>query len=169
MEASDPADALRILVNPHADPRHARSIFDILNSYASDPNGGATPLDPSLLPDLIEGLSERPWITTLLAHVGDQPAGLLVAVEGFSTFSARPLMNLHDVAVHPDFRGRGIGSRLLAEIERIARERGCCKLTLEVLVGNDGARRLYDRLGFRPYVLDLEMGSAQFWEKRLRD
>ena len=52
-------------------------------------------------------------------------------------------------------------------MEQIARERGACKLTLEVLQGNRGAGRLYERLGFADYQLDPAMGHARFMQKWL--
>jgi hypothetical protein len=48
----------------------------------------------------------------------------------------------------------------------IARERGACKLTLEVLQGNR-AGRLYERLGFADFQLDPAMGNARFMQKWL--
>lgn len=160
---------LRILINPYADVAHARAIFELLDSYAQDPMGGGTALDPSVRRDLVPELRRRPWIVTLLALEGDTPAGLLIGMEGFSTFAARPLMNIHDVAVHPDFRNRGIGTALFAEAEKVAHKRGCCKLTLEVLSGNEKAKRLYQRLGFKPYTLNPETGVAQFWDKPIQN
>jgi ribosomal protein S18 acetylase RimI-like enzyme len=56
---------------------------------------------------------------------------------------------------------------LFAEIEAIAREKGCCKMTLEVLSGNKPALGLYRSLGFGDYVLDPEQGKAVFWQKSL--
>lgn len=157
----------RILINPYNDQSHARGIVEVLNSYASDVMGGGTPLGSFTRQNLIAELRSRPWLVSLLAIIKDQPVGLLIAMEGFSTFASRPLMNVHDVAVLPEYRGQGVGQALFKEIERVARQRSCCKLTLEVLSGNEGAIRLYDRLGFKPYELDPEAGSAQFWEKPL--
>ena len=74
---------------------------------------------------------------------------------------------MHDVAVLASHRGRGIAEAMLGEVERIARERGACKLTLEVLSGNTPAMRLYERVGFAGYQLDPAMGSAQFLQKWL--
>ena len=103
----------------------------------------------------------------MLAFDGDTPVGLINAIEGFSTFACKPLVNVHDVVVAASHRGRGIATRLFAEVEAIARERGACKLTLEVLDGNASARALYQRLGFAAYQLDPAMGHAQFLHKWL--
>ena len=54
---------------------------------------------------------------------------------------------------------------MLALVEELARERGACKLTLEVLQGNVGATKLYHRIGFESYQLDPAMGHAQFLQK----
>jgi ribosomal protein S18 acetylase RimI-like enzyme len=56
---------------------------------------------------------------------------------------------------------------MLAEAERLARERGAVKMTLEVLSGNASAKRLYERIGFAGYQLDPAMGTAQFMQKWL--
>jgi ribosomal protein S18 acetylase RimI-like enzyme len=56
---------------------------------------------------------------------------------------------------------------MLGLVQTIARERGACKLTLEVLSGNLGALRLYTRLGFAQYQLDPAAGTAQFLQKWL--
>ena len=160
-------DSLRILINPYIEPAHVRGILEVLDSYARDPLGGGESLSVACRRDLVPELRRRPWIVTLLALKGETPVGLLIALEGFSTFAARPLLNIHDVAVLPEHRGQGIGHALFAEIERLAVKRNCCKLTLEVLENNERAKGLYGRLGFRPYVLDPAQGAAQFWEKPL--
>jgi ribosomal protein S18 acetylase RimI-like enzyme len=74
---------------------------------------------------------------------------------------------VHDAVVLPSHRGRGIAAQLFGEVEAIARERGACKLTLEVLSGNHAARALYGKLGFDDYRLDPAMGHAQFMQKWL--
>ena len=56
---------------------------------------------------------------------------------------------------------------MLGLVEQIALERGACKLTLEVLAGNTGAIKLYNRVGFASYQLDPVMGQAQFLQKWL--
>ena len=56
---------------------------------------------------------------------------------------------------------------LLAATEDLARARGCCKLTLEVLTGNQLALASYLKFGFAPYALDPAAGQASFMQKWL--
>ena len=74
---------------------------------------------------------------------------------------------MHDVAVLSSHRGQRVAEQMLALAELIARERGACKMTLEVLQGNHSALRLYERVGFAAYQLDQAMGQAQFLQKWL--
>ena len=57
-------------------------------------------------------------------------------------------IHINNVAMRPKFRGRGIGTALLHHVLAEARNLGARRATLEVRASNDGARRLYDRLGF---------------------
>ena len=148
-------------------PAHAAALLDLLDAYARDPAGGGEALGDFARENLIAELAARPFIFSVLAFDGETPVGLVNAIEGFSTFACRPLVNVHDVVVAASHRGRGIAARLFAEVEAIARERGACKLTLEVLDGNASARALYRRLGFAAYRLDPAMGHAQFLQKWL--
>jgi GNAT superfamily N-acetyltransferase len=149
------------------DPAHAAALVDLLDAYARDPAGGGAPLSDFARSNLIPELAARPFVFSVLAFDGDAPVGLVNAIEGFSTFACRPLVNVHDAVVLPSHRGRGIAAQLFGEVEAIARERGACKLTLEVLSGNHAARALYGKLGFDDYRLDPAMGHAQFMQKWL--
>ena len=53
------------------------------------------------------------------------------------------------IALFPDYRDRGIGTQLMQLAEERAAEKGLTKLSLIVFEQNAGARRLYDRLGYR--------------------
>lgn len=152
----------------YRDPIHARDLVALLDAYARDPMGGAHPLSDYAREHLVTRLAETPHAISWIAYVDDQPAGLLNAFTGLSTFAAKPLLNLHDIAVLPAHRGRGIGRALMAAAESHARSIGCCKLTLEVLPGNTVARAAYQKFGFVGYELgDPALGAAQFWEKPL--
>ena len=55
-----------------------------------------------------------------------------------------------NIAVRADYRGRGLGEKLLKELQRTAVFFGSARMTLEVRVSNEIARRLYRKLGFEP-------------------
>lgn len=137
-----------------SDPEHRAGIVDVIDSYAREPVGGGHPLSPEVRANLIPGLQSHPTTLVLLALAGGRPVGVAVCFFGFSTFYARRLLNIHDLAVVPEWRGRGVGGALLAAAEERARRDGCCKLTLEVRDDNQGARRLYERCGFTDFVLE---------------
>jgi ribosomal protein S18 acetylase RimI-like enzyme len=145
---------------------HQDFIVELLNEYASDIRSGVG-LSESVKARLVKELEKRDSIHTVLAFVDGKAAGIVISIEGFSTFSCMPLLNIHDVVVSPEFRGRGISRMMLKKAEEIASRLGCCKMTLEVLEGNEVAKNLYRSLGFNPYELNPEMGKALFWEKEL--
>jgi ribosomal protein S18 acetylase RimI-like enzyme len=134
-------------------PADAEGFLEVLDSYARGATGGGRPLDAEVRRRLVPALREQPGALVLLGLSEGRVVGIASCFFGFSTFSARPLLNVHDLAVLPEFRGRGIGRALLTAAEARAVERGCCKLTLEVLETNAGARRLYDARGFRDFEL----------------
>ena len=149
-----------------ADAGDAAAVIAVLDSYASDPRGGSQPLPIDVQARLIPGLSALPQALVLLALDGDQAVGLAIGFFGFSTFAARPLLNIHDLAVVPARRGQGIGKALLRGAEATARARGCCKLTLEVQQNNTPARALYEAFGFRDLVFG-DSGPTAFLAKPL--
>lgn len=129
--------------------------------------GGAEDLSPFVKTNLIAALLARQGVHILLAFVDEKPAGLAICFEGFSTFACKPLLNIHDFAVAPEFRGRGLAKRILKKVEELAYALGCCKITLEVLEGNKTAQTVYKSCGFAHYELDAQMGRALFWQKKL--
>ncbi|MBH2018244.1 MAG: GNAT family N-acetyltransferase [Burkholderiales bacterium] len=158
---------LRICRADYHDPVHADALVRLLDAYAQDPAGGGEALSEFAKTHLVAALAARPQAFSVLAFAGGQAVGLVNCIEGFSTFACRPLVNIHDVAVMPSHRGQRVAGQMLALAETIARERGACKLTLEVLAGNASAVRLYERVGFAGYQLDPAMGRAQFYQKWL--
>jgi ribosomal protein S18 acetylase RimI-like enzyme len=161
------ATGLKIFRADYHHAVHASALVDVLDAYARDPAGGGHPLSEFAKTHLVQELAARPQAFSVLAFDGALPVGLVNCFEGFSTFACRPLVNVHDVVVLASHRGRRVGEKMLAEVEAIARERGACKLTLEVLQGNAPAFKLYGRVGFAGYQLDPALGSAQFLQKWL--
>ncbi len=156
-----------IIVADYNNPKHADAVVNTLDAYARDPMGGTTPLGDHTRANLAASLAKIPGAFSVLAYKDGAPVGLANCFYQFSTFKCRPLVNIHDFVVTPDARHAGIGIKMLAKIEELAREKRCCKITLEVLSGNTPAKNLYVKSGFRDYELDPEMGHALFWEKPL--
>ena len=145
----------------------ATALLDLLDHYARDPMGGGKGLSDEAKRELVPRLKATPGYLGGLAFVDGVAVGLVNCFFGFSTFAAKPLLNVHDIVVRSGRRGEGVGQALLDFAAEEARQAGCCKLTLEVLSGNATAMRAYERAGFRPYALDPAAGTAVFLERRL--
>ena len=119
----------------------------LLADYMQDPMAAALPLSPPKRRAMLRGFAELPTSIVLLAFIHKQPAGMAVCFRGFSTFSAAPLLNIHDLIVAKEYRGIGLGRRLLDKVEHVAQDLQCCKITLEVRRDNRIAR-LYRSCGY---------------------
>jgi GNAT superfamily N-acetyltransferase len=133
-----------------SDSADAQALVEIVDSYARGPGGQNAPLSPEARASLAKGLREHPAAFALLAFDAGRAVGAAICFVGFSTFAGKPFVNLHDLAVLPSHQSRGIGGELLEAVARRARALGACKVTLEVVAANHGARRLYARCGFGP-------------------
>jgi ribosomal protein S18 acetylase RimI-like enzyme len=102
-----------------------------------------------------------------LAFDREEPVGIVTCFIAFSTFAARPLINVHDLHVSRNYRRSGVARSLLDAVERRARELGCCKLTLEVQENNQPALALYESLGFVSGQYEPEAGAVLFRVKKL--
>lgn len=161
------ADTIDIVRADLARPDHQRDIVTMTASYAADPMGNDGPLPPEVLERLIPALQNHPTTVILLAYAGSECVGIATCFVGFSTFLAGPLLNLHDLAVVPAWRGRGVGKRLLGAVEARARELGCGRITLEVFEHNAVARRAYAQAGFVHSGADESTGGALFYTRAL--
>ncbi|MFZ6649038.1 GNAT family N-acetyltransferase [Undibacterium sp. TJN25] len=148
-------------------PQHGEAFVHLLNEYACDPMGGGEELPAYAKANLVREIRKRSTIRVVLALADGKPAGFSTVIEGFSTFACKPLLNIHDIAVGKNFRGQGIAKKLLEHIEKLAQQAGCCKITLEVLQGNERAYALYKASGFAAYELDPAMGGAVMMQKKL--
>lgn len=163
-------DTIRVCLADYAKAQHAAAVVQMLDAYARDPMGGGEGLSDFAKTHVVAELARVPQAFSVLAFDGpgdDKPVGLVNCLQGFSTFACKPLINVHDLAVASGYRGMRIGERMLALVEEVARQRGACKITLEVLSGNTSAMRLYVRAGFAQYALDPAAGQASFMQKWL--
>ncbi|MCR2803443.1 ribosomal protein S18-alanine N-acetyltransferase [Paenibacillus soyae] len=58
--------------------------------------------------------------------------------------------HITNIAVRADMRGKGLGNRLLDQLQRTAVFFGAARMTLEVRVTNKTAQKLYRKFGFEP-------------------
>ena len=91
-----------------------------------------------------------PFAEAVIAALGETPVGFALFFHTFSTFLARPGLYLEDLYVQPEYRGRGVGRRLLVYLARLARTRGCGRFEWSVLDWNEPAIRAYRRTGAVP-------------------
>jgi len=159
--------SVKIIQANYCNEKNRDEITLLLDHYANDPMGGGKPLDKYVIENIANELSRIPHAFSVIGYVDNQAAGLVNCFELFSTFSCKPLINIHDVIVLKEYRGKGLSHKMLEKVEEISIEKGCCKLTLEVLSNNEIAKSSYKKFGFSSYELDPEAGQALFWEKLL--
>ena len=140
---------------------HCENLLRILDYYMKDGIGMGKPMPEALKPQIIDGLKNHVGYLGFFACVGDEFAALANCNINFSTWQARPLINIHDFVVSPGFRGQGTGLYLLEEIENYARQNGFCRINLEVSHENVKAQKLYLKAGYRECS-----PPNYFWEKR---
>ena len=80
--------------------------------------------------------------TIFVADMDGQVVGFLVAENNIDEY------NISHVVVDKDFRNHGIGSKLIAHIEQIAKQSNM-NVSLEVSVNNFTAKTLYEKLGYK--------------------
>jgi GNAT superfamily N-acetyltransferase len=143
------------------------AVVALLNAYAMDPMGNGKALSNEVCRELIPGLQRHPTTIIFLAFQNKDAVGIATCFMGFSTFAARPLINIHDFYVIPEVRGQKIGHMILAAVEKKARVTGCCKITLEVQQNNHRAQRIYEAVGFSRSVYVEAAGGALLLSKSL--
>lgn len=149
---------ITVICADYENPRHGDDIVALMRDYAKDPMGSNADLPDAVQQNLVAGMAQAGGYS-VLAYDGEMAVGLANCFWGFSTFKAKPLVNIHDVAVRSGQRGKGIGRKLFAALEKIALQKGACKITLEVLIKNENAKGLYASLGYG--------GDYHFWQKEL--
>jgi len=99
-------------------------------------------------PDSALLVAELP--TGLSAGAAPGPVGHVLLLPQANPFTGAPEVVVMDIWVHPDLRSRGIGSRLLAEAERHARQVGARGLVAQIALHNAASLKLFQRAGFAP-------------------
>lgn len=113
----------------------------------------------------------------LVAEADGEPVGAAFAytrrISAEDRMTQRPtrIGYLSDVSVLPGWQRRGIGSRILREVEARFRRAGCDQISLSVFFPNQGAQRLYRRVGYSPrgiYMVKRLAPPPQRWPPERR-
>lgn len=142
-----------------SNPVHLKKLVQLMNEYINDDMGGGESIQGTKETAFINGLKNHPSKLILFALYQQEYAGLANCFINFSTFAAKPYINIHDFVVHKDFRGKHVGKNLMQGILDRAREMDCAKVNLEVREDNHIAQGLYRQFGF-------EAGTPKmlFWQ-----
>ncbi len=143
-------------------PLHCDQVIKLLNDYMNDPMGNNRPMPKELGSQIISGLKQHSGFLGFFVLADDQFAGLANCNVNFSTFQAKPLINIHDFIIVPECRSIGTGGFLLQEIVNYACQYGYCRVNLEVREDNLAAKSLYKKMGFSDCV-----PRMMFWERKL--
>jgi len=90
---------------------------------------------------------EHPAAEVVIAEVDGQPAGFALFFHNFSTFLGQRGLYLEDLFVRPQYRGLGLGKRLMVHLAQLAMQRDCGRFEWSVLDWNEPAIRFYRSLG----------------------
>jgi ribosomal protein S18 acetylase RimI-like enzyme len=153
---------IRIIKCNFDDPAHTEALVNLMNHYINDKMGGGESIRGIQKDKLIEGLRNLPTSLVLLAEENGQIVGLCNSFINFATFTVKKFINIHDIVVLNDQRGKGIGKRLMEAVIHFAKEIDCSKVTLEVREDNRIAQELYKSLGFKDCS-----PRMYFWTKML--
>lgn len=94
-----------------------------------------------------DGFGPQPKFRAMIAEWDREPAGYALIYTTYSTFKGSSGIFLEDLFVRTQFRGKGIGKALLAEVTCIARDEKCYGVRWEVLDWNQPAIDFYQSLG----------------------
>ena len=141
---------------------HQKTLNFLLNSYMSDPMGDYPPHDENQQRQLVEDLGSYPTAFVLFLLYDGKYAGMTTCFVNYSTFKMKPYLYVHDVFVLKEYRGKKLGKALMEQLVSISRERGYCKISLEVRDDNPPAQKLYKNIGFKECE-----PKMHYWEKRL--
>ena len=145
----DPKIAPDILIRPAREP-DIPDILALIHGLAEyeKASPGAVSVTEDLLRESLFGA--KPAAEVLLAYAGTDVAGYAMFFQNFSSWRGRIGIYLEDLFVRPEWRGRGVGKKLLLDLARIALERGCARMDWMVLDWNQPAIEFYRSLGAAP-------------------
>lgn len=97
----------------------------------------------------LERMNKDSHYFTFVAEEDGMVIGFITFVEVLSIDDPDGYIKINGIAVHPEYRSRGIGTRLIARAEQTARERGSNSIGVASIFKRTKAHELYERLGYR--------------------
>lgn len=116
----------------------------LIHEFAAFERLPVTASEASLLRD---GFSDLPRFRVLMAEWEGQPAGYALFFDYYSSFEGRPGLFLEDIYVRDQYRGKGVGKALLAQVASVATQKKCFGVRWQVLDWNTPAIDFYKSLG----------------------
>ncbi len=141
---------------------HCHHLVKLLNAYMEDEMAVGEPMPGHLAPTLIERFKKHAGYRGFFALVDDQYIALANCIMNVDTKDQKPVLNIHDFIVLPEFREQGIGHFLINKISDYAASQECTRILLDVRGDNIKAKKLYTKAGFTK-----GMSPYRFWEKKL--
>jgi GNAT superfamily N-acetyltransferase len=94
-----------------------------------------------------DGFGPQRKFEALIAERHGQPVGLALLQMVYTSWEGAAALQITDLFVDEAVRGTGVGFKLVREVGRMAKERGCTSLQLNVVHANP-SRASFDRIGF---------------------
>ena len=124
--------------------------FDDVVSYGSAPPGDA----------YFERALSRAETIVLVASLNGEIVGALVAYVLQKLEQERSEIYIYDLAVAADHRRKGIATRLIEQVQRIAAELGAWVIYVQADLGDEPAIALYTKLGTREDVMHFDIAPS---------
>lgn len=139
---------IQVIEGDLSNATHAESFLRLTSAYMADPMGEAEPWNEEQKALVVKEMKDHPCALILFAVYEGKFVGICTCFYAYSTFLAKPLLNIHDIYVDDAVRGFGVAKKLVQALEEVAKEKNCGKITLEVRKDNLNARDLYKSQGF---------------------
>ncbi len=142
--------------------------LDTLKSFEQEVIAFERPFAPNLKPDPInyydlKDLMQRPDAEVVVATVGNQ----IVGSGYYRVLDSKPYKNPPTLAylgfmyVVPEFRGNGINGKIIEDLMNRAQNKGMTEFQLDVFSENSVALNAYQKMGFKPYLLNMRLNTEE--------
>lgn len=132
-----------------------KSLFDYETKFSSEYNLDWTYSDVGrrYFKSRLEGASS----IVAVAVIDKKIVGYVLSFIATYPFRAEnPIAEIENMFISPEYRGKGIGEKLIGEIKRQAKEKGVKRIKVAALANNDLAIRFYKKCGFKDFEAVLE-------------